>query len=237
MTVKQKIATLKSEVAQFTQQIVRVLSKKPPTVGLADNSLRLNNRTPEQMQADSEVTINAHAARTDNPHRLNGTILSAYTDAQLAGLTDPLLKQGVLPISQFGQSSSASIPVTSNGFTLSFTAQLTFILWGTHYLLPVTNKLITDDVPSPAGKTLYVYAAISNNVAYYKVTETYQIDSVSQMFIGTIICNATAIETINIAKVVKLDNFRMSDVPIGGAIPSSTGLPTAVGSIPAGWKP
>ena len=237
MTVKQKIAVLMTEVRDFTQQIVRVLSKKPATVELADNSARLNNRTPEQMQADSEVTINAHAVRVDNPHRLNGTILEAYTDTQLSALTDPLVKQGVLPISQFGQSSSASIPVTSSGFTLSFTTQLTFILWGTHYLLPVTNKLITDDVADPANKTLYVYAAINAGVAYYKVTEAYQIDSVAQMLIGTIICNASAIVTINIAKVIKLDNFRMSDVPIGGAIPSSTGLPTASGSIPAGWKP
>lgn len=237
MTLRQKIDTLKAEVQDFTQQIVRVLSRKPPTVELSDGSPLLNNRTPAQMTADVDALTSAHALRTDNPHKLNGAILVAYTDAELAAMTSVLLMQSTLPVSQFGDLSSAALPVSSSGWQLRFTTQIPLILWGRYYMLPMLNKLITDDVPSPAGKTLYVYAIISGSTATYKLYDTYQNDGYNQLFIGTITCGASAISAVNVSKVTKLDNLRLSSIPIGSGIPFTTGLPTASASIPASWKP
>lgn len=237
MTIRQKIDTLKAEVLDFTQQIVRILSRKPPTVELSDGSPLLNNRTPAQMTADVDALTSAHALRTDNPHKLNGTILAAYTDAELTAMTADLILQGTLPVSQFGAINSAALPVSSSGWLLQFTTQIPLVLWGRHYSMPMINKLITDDVPSPAGKTLYVYAVVSGNTASYKLYETFQNDGYNQLFLGTITCGASAISAVNVTKVTKLDNFRLSPTPIGAGIPYTTGLPTAGGSIPNSWKP
>ena len=237
MALREKIETLKAEVLDFTQQIVRILSRKPPTVEVSDNSTLLNNRTPAQMTADADALTSAHALRTDNPHKLNPTILKAYTDGQLTTLVDPLILQSEIPVSQFGDLSSAALPVTFSGWQLRFTAQIPLVLWGRGFTLPMINKLITDDVPSPAGKTLYVYAVVTGNTATYKLYEAFQIDGFNQLYIGTVTCGASAISAVNVGKVTKLDNFRLSATPIGGGIPYSTGLPTAAGAIPTAWKP
>jgi len=236
MSIQDKINTLKAEVADFTQQIVRVLSKKPAAVELSDDSPRLNNRTPAQMQADVDTLTTAHAARTDNAHRLTPAILAAYTDTELNAKINALVRVNTLPISQFGSLDNSSLPVSSTGMTLRLTAQIPLILWGRYFMMPMTNKLITDDVPSAANKTLYVYAEIVNNAPVYKLYETFQADAFNRLYIGTCNVGASAITSVAITKVTKLDNFRLSSVGIGAGIPYTTGLPTATASIPGGWK-
>lgn len=236
MAIQDKLNTLKAEVLDFTQQIVRVLSKKPTAVELSDDSLRLNNRTPVQMQGDVDTLTTAHAARTDNAHRLTPAILEAYTDSELNDKVNALVRVNTLPISQYGSLDNTALPASYTGNTLRITAQVPLILWGRYYLMPTINKLITDDVSSPWNKTLYVYAEIVNNVQTYKLYDTYQIDSANRLYIGTVNVGASSISAIAITKVTKLDNFRLSGVGVGGAIPYTTGLPTVTASIPGGWK-
>jgi hypothetical protein len=237
MSIQDKLNTLKAEVLDFTQQIVRVLSKKPTAVELSDDSPHLNNRTPAQMQADVDTLTTAHAARTDNPHKLNGTILTAYTDTELNAKVNALVRVNTLPVSQYGSLDNSALPASYTGTTLRITAQVPLILWGRYYLMPAINKLITDDVSSPWSKTLYVYAEIVGGAPTYKLYDTFQIDSFNRLYIGTVSVGASAISAIAISKVTKLDNFRLSSVGIGAAIPYTSGLPTVTASIPGGWKP
>lgn len=236
MSIQDKINTLKAEVLDFTQQIVRVLSKKPTAVELSDDAPRLNNRTPAQMQADVDATTTAHAARTDNPHRLTPAILEAYTDTELNAKVNALVRVNTLPVTQFGSLDSTALPVSSSGMQLRLTAQVPLILWGRYFMMPAINKLITDDVSSPANKTLYVYAEIIGGVPTYKLYDTFQIDGFNRLYIGTCNVGSSAISSVAIAKVTKIDNFRLSPVGIGAGIPYTSGLPTVAASIPGGWK-
>lgn len=236
-TIGERIQQLKVEVTNFTDELVAKLKRKAPTATLADDSTLLNNQTQTQMQTPVDALINPHAARTNNAHSLTPAILEAYTDAELADMTDPLLRVGVLPVSQFGSLSGAALAVSYSGFNIVFGGTIPVLLWGKSYSMPAQTVDITETIASPANKTVHVYVTVSNNVAAYQVSETYLSEHANRFYIGKVVCGASAITSGDIAKVTKLDNFRLSTTAAGGSIPMTTGRPTTSGSIDASWKP
>lgn len=232
-----RIAGLLTNVERFTTQILAKLKRKAPTAGTADDSDKLNGQTAAQMQTTVDNSMTAHAARVDNPHVVTPAILEAYTDAQLAALTDPLLKVGVLPVSQFGALSSAALSLSYSGFNIVFGTANPILIWGKSYNLPAQTVAIGDQVADPANKTLFVYVTVTANVPRYQVLETYASETANRLYIGKVTTNANSILSSDIAKVTKLDTFRLSTVPKGGAIPMTTGRPTATATLDAAWKP
>ena len=235
--IEDKIQQLMVEVNAFTTEIVAKLSRKAPSSVLSDNSTKLNNQTPAQMQTPVDTLINPHIARVNNPHSLTPALLEAYTPTEFADITDPLLRVGVLPLSQYGSLSSSTLPITYSGWGIVFGALVPVLIWGKSYSMPAQTVDITATIPTPAGKTLNVYVSVSNNVATYLLSETFLSETANRLFIGQVICGASAISSGDISKVTKLDNFRLGASPAGASIPTTTGLPTAVAAIDAGWKP
>jgi len=232
-----RIAALLNKVNAFSTTIVAKLKRKAPTAGVADDSDKLNGQTVAQMQATVDNSMAAHAARVDNPHVVTPAILEAYTDKQLTDLTDPLLKVGVLPVSQFGALSSAALSLSYSGFNITFGTANPILIWGKSYTLPAQTVDITAQVADPGNKTLFVYVTVTANVPRYQVLETYASETANRLYIGKVTTNANAILTSDIAKVTKLDTFRLSTVPKGGSIPMTTGRPTTTATLDAAWKP
>lgn len=235
--IDDRIATLLNKVESFTTQILAKLKRKAPTAGVSDDADKLNGQTATQMQTTVDNAMAAHAARVDNPHGITPAILEAYTDKQLTDLTDPLLRVGVLPVSQFGALSSAALTMSYSGFNIVFGNANPILLWGKSYNLPAQTVDITAQVADPGNKTLFVYVTVTANVPRYQVLETYASETANRLYIGKVTTNANAILSSDIAKVTKLDTYRLSTVPKGGAIPMTIGRPTATATLDAAWKP
>jgi hypothetical protein len=233
-TVQEKIATLLVEIKEFSDEMVRLLSRKAPTSATSENATTLNGQTPAQIQTPVDTLINTHAARTNNAHTLTPEQLNAYTPNELADLTDPLLRVGLLPLSQFGALSATALAVSYTGMSIVFTGTIPLMISGKSYSLSGQTIPLTG---TPANKTIFVYVTIANELASITLSDVWLSESTTRMYIGSVTTNATQIVSGTIGKFCKIDNFRLTPSGMGAGIPSSTGLPTATGTIPADWKP
>lgn len=233
-TIQQKIAALMVEIKDFSDEIVRLLSRKAPSAATSDNATTLNGQTPAAIQAPVDTLINTHAARTNNAHTLTPEQLNAYTPNELYDITDPLFRVGLLPLSQFGSLSSTALAVAYSGMGIVFTGTTPVMIMGKSYSLPAQTLTLAAD---QLNKTLRVYILIVNDLPTLITSETWLSENTARLYIGSVTLNASQIINGTIGKFCKLDNFRLSTTAVGAAIPSSTGLPTATGTIAAEWKP
>lgn len=234
LTIQQRIAALLAEIKEFSDEMVRLLSQKAPTSATSDNATTLNGQTPAQIQTPVDTLINTHAARTNNAHTLTPEQLNAYTPTELADLTDPLMRVGLLPLCQFGALSATALAVSYSGMSIVFTGSIPVMIMGKSYTLAGQTIPLPG---SPANKTIRVYVTIANNLASFSTSETWITEDLNRLYIGSVVTDATQIVSGTIGKFCKIDNFRLSPTALGATIPASTGLPTAAGTIPAEWKP
>lgn len=228
--LQQRLENLKVEIKSFTNQITRILNRLPAKVGTSDNSAALNSKTSAQMKSEVDASITAHAAATNNPHKLTAALLDAATPAQVTAAAASKAVQGGLPVTQVGTLDASPIFTSSDGLTLSFTMDLPFLCWGTYYLIPKQS------ITLQASKRYYVYAAVADNVAGYQFSETYLPETVVRVYIGQVVTTGTGLGSIALEKVTKFDNFRVYPNGRGGSIPMTTGLPTHAKSLDSSWK-
>ena len=112
-----------------------------------------------------------------------------------------------------------------------FTEETPLLMNGRYYTLPPATFNLTTVTADPSNKTFYVYVVVTGTAGAttgeYQLSLTERAESNVQMFVGTIVTGATKIASVNVAKVTRVDLFRLSQSPVGSAIPVSTGTPTA----------
>jgi hypothetical protein len=113
----------------------------------------------------------------------------------------------------------------AEGWVLYFSEDTPVVLNGNYYILPVSSVDLRTILADASNRTFYVYARIVNNVATYVVATNQSAESNTNMFVGKVVTNATQISSIEIEKVTRLGNARISLTAKGSAIPVSTGLP------------
>lgn len=99
------------------------------------------------------------------------------------------------------------------------------VMNGYHFKLDpylVNLKSITND---PANKTFYLYIHIENNVPRYELTLTDREETSVDMYIGKVVTGSESVTSFLVEKVTRLDNYRLSKVPVGSAIPVVVGPP------------
>jgi hypothetical protein len=113
----------------------------------------------------------------------------------------------------------------AEGWVLYFSEDTPVVLNGNYYTLPVSSVDLRTILADASNRTFYVYVRIVSNVATYVVATNQTAESNTNMFVGKVITNATQIATIEIEKVTRLGNVRISLTARGSAIPVSSGLP------------
>jgi hypothetical protein len=234
-TLLEKIEELKTKVTSFTNQITRILTRKAPTAGTADDSTALNGVIPSSMKTQIDSSISAHALLTNNPHGLTPVILDAPTPAAVNATAAEKLVQGILPVSQFGDLGGTIVLTGYVQFVLNFLTENPLLMWGTYYSLPAQSLDFVALFGDPANKTYKVYVEIVGGVAQYTVSETTLIETWTRFFIGTVTTNANTFTAVNLTAVTKLDHYRISKDAVGGAIPSTADLPVFNDHIGNDW--
>lgn len=228
MSLTTVLNTLTNQLNQFYAEIVTALGKKTATSFSSQNSSKLNGRTLAQAVTDATATLTTHANNKANPHGLTAAQVGAYDQAGFDTLFNQLLPSGILPISRFGTLDSAAVPTSALGWVFSTTATIPLIMAGGAFTLPTISVNLSTLFPGAfANKTFYVYVRLVAGVPSLLISQTQIADTITNMFIGTIATGAGAIATITIKKVTRLDTFRVSNLPVGSAIPVSNGTPDA----------
>lgn len=121
----------------------------------------------------------------------------------------------------------------ASAWTVSLNQVEPLVLGGRYYELQPATINLADIKANPANTTFYVYAVTVPSPSY-QITETKYPDNMQRMFLGTITTNASAVERMQVGKVVGYGAGRLSTVPAGQSIPVSGGLPSRPGSLI--WK-
>lgn len=130
--------------------------------------------------------------------------------------------------------SSWSVQVSQDvaqGWVVYFTDVQPLIMNGAYYQLQPATINLTSIKANPASTTFYVYIVVTGGVASYVIQTTTQAESPSVMFIGTIVTNTTAIATLNMQKVTRLGNYRISATKAGSSIAISPNTPDAAADL------
>ncbi|MNY67135.1 hypothetical protein D3C86_2046640 [compost metagenome] len=71
-------------------------------------------------------------------------------------------------------------------------------------------------------------------ISYYFSTQDLA-ETATRMYIGRVVTSATAVTTLSISRVTRIDTYRVSTSPIGSAIPVATGNASDPSKLAAGW--
>lgn len=113
----------------------------------------------------------------------------------------------------------------AQGWMVYFTDPQPVFLAGRQYNMAPVNMNLMDLTASPQNKTFYIYVQLSLGVAKYVIRETEINESDTTIYIGRITTGPLAITQITVEKVNRIGTFRISNTPIGSAIPTSAGHP------------
>lgn len=114
----------------------------------------------------------------------------------------------------------------AQGWIVYFTDTVPVVMNGQVIQLQPTTIDLSTLQADPSNKTWYVYIWFSAGKWEYHISyPTKQQEQPNVMFIGTITTGASSITSINIQKVSRIGNYRLSTRAVGSAISVSSGTP------------
>lgn len=115
----------------------------------------------------------------------------------------------------------------AQGWLVYFTQEIPFLLNNEYGVMPATTLNLLSVDPDPSNKEFLVYLAGSALYGYnYSTTNFGNAESNQRMYIGKIVTGDTSITTIDIQKVTRLGNYRISTKKQGKSIPATAGNPS-----------
>ena len=228
--------------AQYQANIVRLLKRPKRARIIAGNTDTLNNQTVAQLLAGARADLAAHAALQNNPHQETIRTIGSFEDSYVRGVAVKKIPSGILPISTYGigdELTDAQVQAawTSSGWFLSCQLTMNVIISGTPFVMPAVTIDMRSVDASPANKTFHVFVYLRFGVVSYRIRDDSPPEGNSIMYIGTITTNAAGIVSRTFKTVLRIDTFRLSQTPVGSAIPVQGGTYDAPVAFPTTWNP
>jgi len=196
---------------------------KADSAFVADNALKLNGKTSAQLVSDVQTALAVHAGDTNNPHHTTAELAGAYDKVAVDNRIATRVLAGLIPLSRWGVADDTS----DKPPTLSYLATPPRVVIG-----PVMGLMAGSTVAAQstalvltANTVNYIYFKMVSGLASYVASTTQLPETNTQMFIGTVTTNATTGVSNTLRAVSRLGLYRVSDTPVGSAIPVSGGLP------------
>lgn len=126
------------------------------------------------------------------------------------------------------------------GFSFTVSSPIDVYTSGAKSLLPIGTYDLFDYVDDPTEKTLYMNLnMVGLGVAELEISETPVFDDINIIHLGKITTTTTEISEIQTRPITRWENYRPSVIPIGSAIPVSTGNPGEEGHVEyaSEWNP
>lgn len=232
-----KVTALTDRMRIYFDQVAVRLKETVAHVISSQNAQTLGGSTIAQIKAEIDPIVISHENNKSNPHGLTALQLGSYTKGEVETMLKRRVSESIIPISRFG-SLDMELPLitaVSSGWMVNF-AEVTPLLINGRYapLAPMILNLTTVKT-NPSDSTFFVYVTIVNATASYVVHTTQVAETAVLMFVGTIVTGSAKVNSINITKFTKFGGFRLSSVPKGQSIPTTSGLPSRVVHLDPNW--
>ena len=189
----------------------------------ADNALKLNGKTADDLVAAVQLKVNTHATDVLNPHKTTAALAGAYDKGEIDTLIGGRVLSGLIPLSYWGVSDGTTDNIPSVSYLASPPRLLLGQVMG--LLAGSTASAFSGNVNLTPSAVNYIYFKLTNGLAQYIASTTQLPETNTQMFIGTVTTNATTGVSHTLRAVSRLGQFRVSTTPAGSAIPVSVGFP------------
>lgn len=232
------VDALKTSLNNLLQQINTLVLRKPDRSLVSDDAPLLSGVTKATLLSEAQTKATAHINNKNNPHGVTAELLGGedkpYVDADLATRV-PL---NALSISQFGDTGTAALGVTTTGWTIKFTKTIQAYVQGVFKLFPIQDIVLTTINPTPANKTFYVYVKVVAGDLAYVVSTDLLGETMGTMYIGKVITGASAITSHTITdRITRIGVNRISQAAIGSAVPVTGGSPVVADKLAPAWHP
>lgn len=233
---------LKYYFSSYQAEVVRLLKRPRRSRIIAGNTNTLNGQTVAQLLAAARADLAAHAANKSNPHQETIQSVGSLPDSYIRSEIVKKIPNGILPISTYGISdemtdADMAAAWTSNGWVLTCNRVINAIVSGTPFVMPITSIDLRTVDASPANKTFHLFLHMRFGVAAYRARTDTPPEGNAIMYIGTVTTNAAGIVSRSFSTVTRIDTFRLSQTPVGSAIPVQAGTYDAPVAFPATWNP
>lgn len=133
-------------------------------------------------------------------------------------------------VSQVGDLNMTTLPIVAgSGFAINITTNIFVLLGGiSATIVPQTLNIGSYYGGSLSNTTLYLYLEVINNQLAITISNSVRSDTFNLAYTGTITTNGTGIASITAKPFTRINNYRLSDTIMGGALPVSTGSPNQV---------
>jgi len=227
---------LSESVNAFGAAVKSSLTSKAATAATADNALALNGQTASQIVESAKSYTDTHVNNKNNPHGTTAAQIGAFSKDEINAKLALYVPAGILPISAWNPNNvfgRATITVDNETFLFGIEAGVPTILSGTYYT-PDSFSMVLPNAP-----WVFFYVVLENGICKYKSSLTELAESSTCMYIGKAKGWGSApnevelvgFNTVSGQAVVRIDNYRPSNVPAGSAIPVSSGYPSSSGSL------
>lgn len=163
----------------------------------------------------------------NNPTGVTADQAGTYTKEQITAMAAGKLDLVDFPIAYWGSSLSFVINTTSTGYKFWIQTAVPAILGGVRATLPATEL----DIPAGAG-TRFLYLKATNGALSYFFSATFQAESSTLMYLGSVVVDGSNVTSKSIGPVVALGGKRLAIVKQGSSIPVTSGGPNETGTFP-----
>jgi len=202
MSIKTQLVALLQAVNKVTDDLTVALKKKVTSAFAANNALLLGGKMFNEIMTTSRASATAHIT-SRNTHSTTATQVGSYTTAEFQAALSQLLAAKYVPISRYGAPGTTIAPIVS-GLNLTLRAVACFLA-GIYVNLPQQVLSFANNT----NRTNYLYLEVVNNALTYVIKTAKTADTLSSMFLGTVVTSATAITSNTLTHVSRLDVCRM----------------------------
>jgi len=230
-----QLLTLLAKVREFTSAINDLVKTRPSHAVESVNTATLDGTSKESIKTSVLTTVNSHIANKNNPHGVTLNSIGGVSKAYVDNALSETVSLSELPVSQFGDTGTDPLGVTSTGFTLRFTKVIQAYLQGTLGLIPAQDIVLSTIDVSPANKVFYIYLSIDKGILGYRTSLEKLPESDGMMYLGKIVTDSSQITSNTIERVTRIGIYRMSQTAQGSAMPTTAGNHTTATKIDPSW--
>lgn len=223
---------------EFVDHVILLLQKeiKGVTIG-SENTDMLAGQTKLQILSEALARLSSHASRSDNPHEETAESIGTIHKDEIEAFDFTGIPSGAFPIDVVGydtttwETTDLSALLTVGTNTISLTRPLHYILYGRPYSInPQTLSF-----PSGTNPELYLYIELNKGLPGLTLSKDKLSDLKHRIYL-TKLNTATKFLT-PIEPIIRMSGRRISENPIGDAIPATGGAYHYADQLTGGWIP
>lgn len=230
------IESLKLSLSGVLDRINKLVKAKPARSTTSDDTAALSGVSKATLLSDAKTRADTHINSKANPHKTTALAVGGANKTYADGLLTGTILMSSFSISQFGDTETADLGISFQGWLVKFSKPIPVFLQGNYRMFPAQDiNLIS---LGPANKTFYMYLTVADGTIGWVTTTELLPESLSNMFVGKVVCGGTAINSLTgFTRFTRLGIYRISESAQGCAIPSTVGVPTSAQKLAAGWAP